>query len=55
MKCWSRTFRPLNLPDVLDTTRQEVNRLIDLGHTTKIDRIEDALAALGKELDLSVA
>ena len=38
----------------MDTTRQEVNRLIDLTHTTKIDRIEDAMAALGKELELSV-
>jgi len=46
---------PVELARRLDTTRQEVNRLIDLGHTTKIDRIEDALAALGKELDLSVA
>ncbi|WP_374359371.1 type II toxin-antitoxin system HicB family antitoxin [Pseudoduganella danionis] len=38
----------------MDTTRQEVNRLIDLSHTTKIDRIEDAMAALGKQLELSV-
>ncbi|WP_348695852.1 type II toxin-antitoxin system HicB family antitoxin [Duganella fentianensis] len=38
----------------MDTTRQEVNRLIDLTHTTKIDRIEDAMAALGKQLELSV-
>lgn len=39
----------------MDTTRQEVNRLIDLKHTTRIDRIEDAMAALGRELELSVA
>lgn len=46
---------PSELARRLDTTRQEVNRLIDLGHATKIDRIEDALAALGKRLDLVVA
>ena len=37
------------------TTRQEVNRLIDLNHTTRIDRIEQAMMALGRELALSVA
>lgn len=37
------------------TTRQEVNRLIDLNHTTRIDRIEQAMLALGRELELSVA
>jgi len=46
---------PSELARRLDTTRQEVNRLIDLGHATKIDRIEEALAALGKRLDLVVA
>ncbi|MBB3213435.1 antitoxin HicB [Herbaspirillum sp. Sphag1AN] len=39
----------------MGTTPQEVNRLIDLKHTTKIDRIEEALAALGKCLELSAA
>lgn len=34
---------------------QEVTRLVDLSHTTKIDTIAAALAALGKRLDLSVA
>jgi antitoxin HicB len=36
------------------TTRQEVNRLIDLAHTTRIDRIEDAMTALGRDLQLTV-
>lgn len=45
---------PSELARRMDTTRQEVNRLIDLKHTTKIDRIEDAMSALGKELELSV-
>jgi antitoxin HicB len=39
----------------MGTTPQEVNRLIDLKHSTKIDRIEEALAALGKSLELSVS
>lgn len=46
---------PSELARRMDTTRQEVNRLIDLTHTTRIDRIEDAMAALGRELELSVA
>lgn len=45
---------PSELARRMDTTRQEVNRLIDLKHTTRIDRIEDAIAALGGELELSV-
>ncbi|MDT0355676.1 type II toxin-antitoxin system HicB family antitoxin [Herbaspirillum huttiense F1] len=46
---------PSELARRLDTSRQEVNRLIDLNHATKIDRIEEALSALGKRLDLVVA
>lgn len=46
---------PSELARRLGTTRQEVNRLIDLGHATKIDRIEEAFAALGKSLELQVA
>lgn len=37
----------------LHTRRQEINRVIDLRHTTKIDTIEAALAALGMHLQLS--
>lgn len=46
---------PSELARRMATTRQEVNRLIDLKHTTRIDRIEDAMVALGRELELSVA
>ena len=35
-------------------SRQDVNRIVDLGHTTKIDTIALALNALGKQLELSV-
>lgn len=51
----SQQIAPSELARRLDTTRQEVNRLIDLNHSTKIDRIEEAFAALGKHLELSIA
>ncbi|MDB5933808.1 MAG: type toxin-antitoxin system HicB family antitoxin [Massilia sp.] len=39
----------------MGTIPQEINRLIDLGHNTKIDRIGQALRALGKRLELGVS
>ena len=48
-------IRPTDLALRMDTTKQEVNRLIDLRHTTKIDRISEAMSALGKQIELSVA
>lgn len=39
----------------LNTTPQDVNRLIDLQHATKIDTVERAIAVLGKRLELSIA
>lgn len=44
--------RPAELARRLGTTPQEVNRLTDIRHTTRIDGIEAALHALGKRLDL---
>jgi antitoxin HicB len=38
----------------LDVSRQDVVRLTDLSHATKIDRIDQALAAMGKKLEISV-
>ena len=38
----------------LGMSPQTANRLIDLSHATKIDQLEDALNALGKDLELSV-
>ena len=35
--------------------KQEVTRLFDLKHSTKIDTIQRALLALGRRLELSVA
>lgn len=39
----------------MGTIPQEVNRLIDLNYTTKIDRVAQALGALGRRLELAVA
>lgn len=36
----------------LSTTKQEANRIVDLGHTTKIDTIAQALLAVGRRLSL---
>ena len=38
--------RPIDLARRIGTTKQEVNRLTDLKHATKIDRIDAALRAL---------
>src|ERR1039458_6358170 len=46
---------PAELARRIGTTRQEVNRLTDIRHTSKIDRIDAALQALGKSLVLEVA
>ncbi len=46
---------PAELARRIGTTRQEVNRLTDLRHTSKIDRIDAALLALGKTLVLEAA
>jgi antitoxin HicB len=47
--------RPAELARRIGTTPQEINRLTDIRHTTKIDRIDDALRALGKRLVLQAA
>lgn len=39
----------------MNTRKQEVQRIINLAHATKIDTLNRALAALGKQLNLSVA
>jgi antitoxin HicB len=47
--------RPIDLAVRLGATKQEVNRLTNLKHATKIDRIDAALRALGKRLVLDAA
>lgn len=52
-----QNVRPAELARRMGTSKQEVNRITTLRHATKVDRIADALAALGKRLtiDLSAA
>ncbi|WHZ18549.1 MAG: Antitoxin HicB [Rhodanobacteraceae bacterium] len=38
----------------LHTSPQSVNRLVDLGHATKIDTVATALKALGRHMELVV-
>jgi len=47
--------RPIDLARRLGTTKQEVNRLTNLLDSTMIDRIDMALRALGKRLDIEAA
>jgi antitoxin HicB len=48
----SQKVRPAELARRLKITPQEVTRLIDVHHTTKIDGIAVALKALGKTLEM---
>ena len=47
--------RPAELARRLGTTPQEVSRLTNLRHTTRIDRVDEALRALGKRLIVRAA
>ncbi|MCL2875793.1 MAG: type II toxin-antitoxin system HicB family antitoxin [Betaproteobacteria bacterium] len=49
-----QSIRPVELARRLNTTPQEVNRLTNLRHTTRIDGIDSALRALGKRLKIRV-
>ncbi|MGA3264437.1 MAG: type II toxin-antitoxin system HicB family antitoxin [Terracidiphilus sp.] len=48
----AQKVRPAELARRLKVTPQEVTRLIDVHHTTKIDGIAGALKALGKTLEI---
>lgn len=45
--------RPSELARRLGTTRQAVNRLIDMDHSTKIDAIAEAMKAVGRKLEFT--
>ncbi|MFM0738912.1 type II toxin-antitoxin system HicB family antitoxin [Paraburkholderia xenovorans] len=45
---------PSELARRLHTRAQDIQRVINLGHATKIDTIASALAALGMRLELSI-
>ena len=47
--------RPSELARKLHTSAQEVNRLTNLRHTTKVDAVQHALGALGRHLEVSLA
>jgi antitoxin HicB len=47
--------RPAELARRLHTTPQEINRLTNVRHTSKIDGIAEAMKALGKSLQISAA
>lgn len=46
--------RPADLARAMGLKPQEVTRILDLHHTTKIDTLADAFSALGLELDFRV-
>ena len=50
----AQNMRPAELARRLNTTPQEVNRLTNLRHTTRIDSIADALRAMGRKLEIGV-
>ncbi|MBS0967713.1 antitoxin [Chimaeribacter arupi] len=45
----------VELANRMGVKKQEVTRIFDLHHTTKIDTIQKAMSALGKRLELTVA
>ncbi len=49
-----QNIRPAELARRLGTRPQDVNRLTNLRHTTRIDSIAAALQAMGKHLEISV-
>ena len=50
----AQNVRAAKLARRLHTTPQEINRLTNVRHTTRIDGIAAALQALGKHLDIRV-
>ena len=50
----TQNVRPAELARRLNTSPQEVNRLTNVKHTTRIDGIAAALQASGKHLDMQV-
>lgn len=49
----AKQVTPAELARRLHTRRQEINRVIDLDHATKIDTIAAALSALGMHLEIT--
>jgi antitoxin HicB len=49
-----QNVRPAELARRIGTTPQEVNRLTDIRHTSRIDGVDAALRALGRRLEVQV-
>jgi len=49
-----QNVKPAELARRMKTTPQEINRLTNLRHTTRIDGIAHALNAMGRSLDMHV-
>ena len=47
--------KPAELARRLKTTAQQISRLTDLHHATKVDNVQEALHALGKRLEMAIA
>ena len=50
----AQKVKPADLARRLGTRPQDVNRIVNLHHSTKIDTLAEAFQALGKSLTLSV-
>ena len=51
----NQNLRPIDVARRMGARPQDVNRLLDLHYTTKIDTVAAALKAVGKELVLGIA
>lgn len=51
----AQNIGPSELARRMGTIPQNVNRLIDVRHTSKLESVEQALAALGRHLELNLA
>lgn len=50
---YTRNVRPADLAKRMNKKPQEINRILDLTHNTKVDTINDAFNALGFKLHIS--
>lgn len=51
----AQNVTPSELAARLKTRPQDVNRVINLRHPTKIDRLNDAMVAMGRKLEVRVS
>ena len=50
----AKRFRPADLAKAMDIKPQEVTRIMDLHHATKIDTLARAFSVIGRRLELSL-